>query len=138
MVEAFYTLLGFQLLGEIIRSALHLPLPGPVAGMLLLTLWLALRGRGMEPAAKAPASPLDQTAGALLEHMGLLFMPAGVGIIAEAGLLRQEWLPIMAGVIGSTVLSLMVTGLVMHYFLRQSEARANAIPPTPRRTSIVP
>jgi len=50
--------------------------------------------------------------------MGLLFVPAGVGIIATASLLRQEWLPIVAGLIGSTVLSLAVTGLVMHWTSR--------------------
>jgi len=138
MVEAFCTLLGFELLGELIRDALHLPLPGPVAGMLLLTIWLAWRGRALQPSGKAPAAPLDQTAGALLEHMGLLFVPAGVGVIAEAGLLRQEWLPIVAGIIGSTVLSLTVTGLVMHHFLRQPEARVPAIGPTARRTGIAP
>lgn len=138
MVEAFCTLLGFELLGELIRDALHLPLPGPVAGMLLLTIWLAWRGRALQPFGEAAATPLDQTAGALLEHMGLLFVPAGVGVIAEAGLLRQEWLPIMAGIIGSTVLSLMVTGLVMHHFLRQPVSRVPAIGPTARPTGIAP
>ena len=51
--------------------------------------------------------------------MGLLFVPAGVGIVAEAGLVRKEWLPIAAGLIGSTVLSLAVTGLVMHWTTRR-------------------
>ena len=66
MIEAICTLLGFELLGELARGALHLPVPGPVAGMLLLTLWLALRARGFEPAGETPASPLDHSAGALL------------------------------------------------------------------------
>jgi holin-like protein len=138
MVEAFCTLLGFELLGEVIRNTLHLPLPGPVAGMLLLTIWLAWRGRGTKPAGKAAASPLDQTASVLLEHMGLLFLPAGVGIIAEAGLLRQEWLPIMAGIIGSTVLSLMVTGLVMQHYLRQPTSPAHATTPAAGGRGIAP
>jgi holin-like protein len=138
MIEAFCTLLGFELLGELLRGALHLPLPGPVTGMLLLTIWLAWRDRGAAPATPAPASPLDRAAGTLLEHMGLLFVPAGVGIIAEAGLLRQEWLPIMAGIIGSTLLSLMVTGLVMHRLLRRREAHVRTITPATRRTRIAP
>jgi holin-like protein len=127
MVEAFCTLLGFELLGELLRHALHLPLPGPVAGMLLLTLQLACRGRKAELGMGTPVSPLDKTAAELLEHMGLLFVPAGVGIIAEAGLLRQEWVPIMAAIIGSTILSLMVTGLIMHLLLRRPEADAPTI-----------
>jgi putative effector of murein hydrolase LrgA (UPF0299 family) len=59
--------------------------------------------------------------------MGLLFVPAGVGIIAEAGLLREQWLPIVAGLIGSTILSLAVTGLVMHWTTRpRTETRSAA------------
>ena len=58
---------------------------------------------------------LGNTAETLIGHMGLLFVPAGVGIITELGVLRAEWLPITAGLIGSTVLSLAVTGLVMHW-----------------------
>jgi LrgA family len=63
----------------------------------------------------------------LISHVGLLFVPAGVGVIAEAGLLREEWLPIVAGLIGSTILSLAVTGLVMHWTTRpRTETRSAA------------
>jgi holin-like protein len=125
MLTAIFALLGCALLGELLGAALHLPIPGPVIGMFLLAAGLALRGRGREPAG-APATPLDQTASVLLEHMGLLFVPAGVGVIAEAGLLRQEWLPILAGLFGSTVLSLMVTGFVMHRLSRRPHAAVKA------------
>ena len=76
----------------------------------------------MEPA--SPPSELDRTAGVLLQHMGLLFVPAGVGIIAEAGLLRQQWQPIAIAVVGSTVLSLVVTGPIMHRLAHAGERRA--------------
>ncbi|MGY3595320.1 putative effector of murein hydrolase LrgA (UPF0299 family) [Bradyrhizobium sp. USDA 4341] len=55
--------------------------------------------------------------------MGLLFVPAGVGLIAETGVPRAEWLPIAAGLIGSTLLSFAVTGLVMHWSIRRCAAR---------------
>jgi holin-like protein len=121
VLEAVLTLLSFELLGDLLRSAMHLPVPGPVVGMLLLAICLAWQNRRLS--APAP-SPLDRTAGALLEYMGLLFVPAGVGIIGEGKLLRQEWLPIMAAIIGSTVISLLVTGLVMDRLLRKPAARA--------------
>ena len=87
-----------------------------IVGMLLLAAVLGVRKDRPE----APAIPgaLARTAESLIGHMGLLFVPAGVGIITEAGLLRAEWLPILAGLIGSTVLSLAVTGLVMHWTTR--------------------
>jgi holin-like protein len=139
MVEAFFTLLTFELLGELLRGALHLPVPGPVVGMLLLAVCLVLRGRGNQESADTMTfTPLDQTASVLLKYMGLLFVPAGVGIIDEGHLLRQGWLPIAAGLIGSTVMSLLVTGLVMHHLVQKSEERSKTgatLPPATTRTA---
>ena len=127
MLGAILTLIGCELLGELLRMALHLPIPGPVIGMFLLATGLALRDRGKAPGDIPADTPLDQTAGVLLAYMGLLFVPAGVGIIAEAGLLRQAWVPILVALFGSTVLSLMVTGFVMHRLGGAPKAKAAAI-----------
>jgi holin-like protein len=99
-----------------VRNDFNRPIPGPVIGMFWLAGLLAVRKD--KPDAPAIPEALGQTADTLIGHMGLLFIPAGVGIIAEAGLLRQEWLPIAVGLIGSTALSLAVTGLVMHWTTR--------------------
>ena len=118
MLVAFLTLLGCELVGELLRVALRLPIPGPVIGMVVLAIGLAAQ-RHNDDRIETPAhSPLERTAGALLDHMGLLFVPAGVGIISEISLLRHEWLPILGGLIGSTVLSLGLTGLIMHHVTR--------------------
>ena len=103
-----------QLIGEGVRNALHAPIPGPVIGLFLLAAVLAIADRGGPPAVGASRASLERTSETLISHMGLLFVPAGVGVIAEAGLLRQEWLPIVAALVGSTILGLAVTGLVMH------------------------
>lgn len=123
MIQAILVLLSFELLGEGLQTGLHLPVPGPVIGMLLLAAALVLRDRRRVRGADEGRSPLDRTAATLLEYMGLLFVPAGVGIIAEAGLLRRDWLPILVGLAGSTVLSLGVTGLVMHRLIRSRDGR---------------
>ncbi len=112
MPSAIFILIACALIGEALRGAVHLPVPGPVIGMFLLAGALIAGARRM-PAATSLRASLDRTAETLISHMGLLFVPAGVGIIAQADLLRQEWLPILAAVIGSTVLSLIVTALVM-------------------------
>ncbi len=96
--------------------------------MLLLAAALAWRGYGREDIPRS--TPLDRTAGALLDHLGLLFVPAGVGIIAETDLLRREWLPILGAVIGSTILSLAVTAFVMHCMSgKESATPSSAAPP---------
>lgn len=95
-------LLAFLWMGDAAATALHLPLPGSVAGMLLLAA--ALRLRWIPPRAVEPAAEL------LIRNMALLFVPAGVGVMAYAGLLRREWLPIVAGSVASTVAVLLVVG----------------------------
>ena len=52
----------------------------------------------------------------LVSQMGLLFVPAGAGIISEGDVLRHEWLPIVAAVVGSTLIGLITTGWFMHRF----------------------
>jgi len=133
MLTAIFILLGCELFGEVVRGALHMPIPGPVIGMVVLTIGLALRQQRQAPARTPVPTSLDQAAATLFEYMGLLFVPAGVGIIDQVGLLRQAWLPILGGAIGSTILSLGLTGIVMHHISpanqsAESPAAANLAP----------
>ncbi|MBR0967302.1 CidA/LrgA family protein [Tardiphaga sp. 538_B7_N1_4] len=116
MIVALFLLLVAELAGELIREFFDLAIPGPVIGMFLLAAVLVARNCRQE----TPSIPsgLGRTTDALIGHMGLLFVPAGVGVITEAGLLEKEWLPILLSLVGSTILSLAVTGLVMHWTIR--------------------
>ncbi len=105
MLGALTLLLVYQLVGEVIVQLADLPVPGPVIGMLLLFLTLAWRGR-------APLE-LRSTSQALLSHLSLLFVPAGVGVMLHFGRLGDEWLPIGVALLASTVATLGVTALVM-------------------------
>ena len=108
MPNALLILIAAQLAGSALQIACRLSLPGPVIGLFLLTAVLALR-----PA--WATGGLDRVAGGLLRHMGLLFVPAGVGMIDHLDLLRTQALPLFAGLAGSTLLSLAVTALVMEW-----------------------
>ena len=112
VLQAFATLLLFQLAGELLHALLHLPLPGPVLGMALLTVALLLRKREPDPMLLA-------TANRLLSILGLLFVPAGVGIITNLALLRSAWLPLTVSMLVSSLLTLVVTAGVMHMLLKQ-------------------
>ena len=105
MLPAFTILLLFQCLGEGIVFLLKLPIPGPVAGMLLLMSALIAWPKLQDM--------VEQGANTLLSHLSLLFVPAGVGIVATAASGSGHWFAILASLAGSTVLALAVTGLLL-------------------------
>jgi len=94
-----------QLAGEALTAATGLPVPGPVCGMILL--FAGLLAHGTLPA------DLARLADALLGHLSLLFVPAGVGVVLHAGLIGREWLPISVALVASTLLAIAVTAAVM-------------------------
>ena len=129
MPAGIFVLLCCQLAGECARQLFSLPVPGPVIGMFLLSAILIVRDRRTSAREENSATPevptpLTQAADSLIGNMGLLFVPAGVGIVAMLPLLHGQWLPMVLGLAGSTVLSLVVTGLVMHGIERVLESRA--------------
>ena len=103
MIAGLTWLVAFQLLGELVVRVTDLPVPGPVAGMLLLFVFLRARrydDRG----------PIVRAGSALLRHLQLFFVPAGVGVITYLAVLRDDALPIGVALVGSWVLALAVVG----------------------------
>ena len=113
MLGALTLLLVFQLTGEVLAQLFALPIPGPVIGMALLFAALALRG--------GPSPELRDTAQNLLLHLSLLFVPAGVGVMLHFHRIGDEWLPLAASLVGSTVLTIAVTALVLRTLSRRAE-----------------
>lgn len=116
MLAAITLLLVYQLLGEVVALVFGLPIPGPVIGFAALFLTLVARG--------AVNETLRDSANALLAHLSLLFVPAGVGVMAHLGRLREEWVPIVAALVLSTALTIGVTALVMSGLMRLQRRRS--------------
>lgn len=55
---------------------------------------------------------VDGVADFLVRNLGFFFVPAGVGLIKCLGLIKAEWLPIVAASVISTFVILAVTGWV--------------------------
>jgi holin-like protein len=117
MIKPIFILLLFQLVGEALRAATHTQVPGPVIGMILLAAFYILRRREPSPA-------LEHAAAGLLSWLGLLFVPAGVGIVANIALIRSAWLPISVALIGSTFITLITTAWIMHRFGRRASIQS--------------
>ncbi len=110
MIRALALLLACQLTGEIVARALGAPVPGPVIGLALLAVGILIHARatGADPS-KIEMTELGRTAGALLGSLGLLFVPAGVGVVQQLPVVGAYGLALAAALVGSTVLTLIVT-----------------------------
>jgi holin-like protein len=118
MIPALSTLLVFQLLGEALVRALVVPVPGPVIGMALLLLTLVLW-----PSLLRPIQPTAQT---LLQHLSLLFVPAGVGVMLHLQRLGDEALAIGVALVLSTLVGLASAALTMQWLMKRTSAPSAA------------
>lgn len=105
IINGISLLLIYQLAGEISVLLLRIPVPGPVLGMIMLFLSLVLRRRS--------SVSLDTASTALLSHLSLLFVPAGVGLMVHFERIAEEWLPITITLLLSTVITMAATAAIM-------------------------
>jgi holin-like protein len=105
VISGFVQILLFQGLGELLAHFLLPLIPGPVAGLVLLLLWLVMRE-------SVPAA-VDTVASALMQHLGLLFVPAAVGVVLYLPQLRAHALAVALALAGSVVLTIAVSALVL-------------------------
>jgi holin-like protein len=116
MIVHLAMLLGFQLAGETLSRGLGLIIPGPVIGMVLLLAFFV--------AAPKVAAAAQPTTHGLLSHLSLLFVPAGVGIVAHLDKLGEDGLPLLVALFVSTALSIAVGALVFVGLARLVEGKA--------------
>lgn len=112
MLNSLTLILVCQLAGELVSVWLKLPVPGPVIGMVLLFVYLVVRG--------GISDSMATTADGLLGHLSLLFVPAGVGVMLHFRLLEDNWLTVSAALIFSTIATIIVTALMMKWLSKAS------------------
>ena len=101
MLIAIAILLLCQLAGETISRAFNLPVPGPVIGLVLLALALTLR--------PVLTDQIGQVARTILANLSLLFVPAGVGVIGNLGILSENALAFVVILVVSTIMAMLVS-----------------------------
>lgn len=102
MIEGLLGLLACQLAGTALADGLHLKVPGPVLGMLILLAVLTVRR-------PRPDAPVMRAGNRVLDELPLLFIPAGVGVIGCTGLLRAHWGVLLLGLVLPWAAGLAVT-----------------------------
>ena len=104
-VNGFTVLLLFQLIGEAVVHLLRISIPGAVLGMAFLFVALLLKRR--------VSRSLELASTGLLSHLSLLFVPAGVGVIAQFNRIANEWISISVALVLSTLITLAATAAIM-------------------------
>ena len=105
MIKGLVILLLYQGAGEVLARGLSSPVPGPVLGLVLLLTSLLWRKR-TDP-------DLQSVANGLTSHLGLLFVPAAVGVVSFLPLLKGHMLAILLALVLSVVLAMATTALVL-------------------------
>lgn len=112
MIDGLVQLLIWQGLGELASKFLLPNIPGPVLGLLFLLAFLLIRGE--------VNAPLGLVADSFRQHLGLLFVPASVGVILFIPDLKNNALAVALALIISVVLTIATTALVLKFFAKES------------------
>jgi putative effector of murein hydrolase LrgA (UPF0299 family) len=105
IIRGFAALLLLQTCGELLARGLGLPFPGPVVGMVMLIpslFWEPLRRE------------VGQVAQFLLQHLSLLFVPVGVGVVTHLGLLESAGLRLLLVIVAATWIGLWTCAVCLH------------------------
>jgi putative effector of murein hydrolase LrgA (UPF0299 family) len=107
--------LFFQSLGELVSKFVFPSLPGPVIGLVLLLLWLVVK--------KDMSQSLVIVSDGFSQYLGLLFVPAAVGVVLFLPQLKANTIPIMGALVGSVVLTIACSALVLKLLSRKNDSR---------------
>jgi len=97
----------FSLIGEVlsILIASFIAIPGSVIGLVLLFLALQLNVLKVEQ--------VDEVGTWLTSNMGIFFVPAGVGLMTNFGVLADTWWQLLIIMVVTTILMMIFVGKVV-------------------------
>jgi len=104
-----------QLLGTALNVLLLPMLPGPIIGMLLLFIFLMLRGEVGEPLSVASSS--------LLKYLPLILVPPAVGVMAYASDIAADFWAVVGALLLSLLVSLAFAGWLMQKLIERQQRR---------------
>ena len=114
----FLVIIACLLAGKALAALLPFTFPGSILGMLLLFVFLLLRGEVGEP--------LTVAASGLLRYLPLLLVPAAVGVMVYAEAIIADFWAIVGALVLSLLLSLVFTGWLMQTLIERQARRREA------------
>jgi putative effector of murein hydrolase LrgA (UPF0299 family) len=118
MIRGLLILMLFQGLGELISTGFSLSIPGPVIGMACLLMVLLLR--------KKIDTDLATVSAAFSQHLGLLFVPAAVGVVSFLPILNTHGWAVALVLLLSVAITIVTTALVLRLLSHETaEAKSS-------------
>jgi len=105
----------FQLVGTALNHLFLSILPGPIIGLVLLMIYLMIRGEVSEPISLAASS--------LLRYLPLLLVPPAVGVMVYAGQIADDFWAIVGSLVLSLMISLTFAGWLMQKLINRQSRR---------------
>lgn len=106
-------LVAFQLAGTVLNVLFFPVLPGPIIGLVLLFIYLAVRGGVSEP--------LNEAASSLLRYLPLLLVPPAVGVMVHVADIRADLWAIIGALVISLLVSMVFIGWLMQGLIKRQE-----------------
>ena len=108
-------ILGIYLVGELISTSLHLPIPGNILGLVILFILLCTK--------IVKVDNISTVTNFLLDHLAFFFIPAGVGLMASLGIIKSTWWQLLIGCIVTTIIIIGVTGIIVQAISRRTKEK---------------
>lgn len=104
-------LVAFQLAGTALNVLFFPVIPGPIIGLVMLFIYLMLRGRVDEP--------INEAAASLLRYLPLLLVPPAIGVMAHVADIQADFWAIVGSLLISLVVSMVFIGWLMQVLINR-------------------
>jgi holin-like protein len=119
LLEKFMLLRGltwlvlFQLLGTALNHLLLSIIPGPIIGLVMLLVYLMVRGEVSEP--------ISLAANSLLRYLPLLLVPPAVGVMVYASEIAKDFWAIVGSLVLSVLIAMVFAGWLMQRLVARQQ-----------------
>ncbi|OOM82579.1 antiholin-like protein LrgA [Clostridium puniceum] len=108
-------ILGIYLVGELLSSSIHLPIPGNILGMVILFILLCTK--------IVKVDNISNVTNFLLDHLAFFFIPAGVGLMASLGIIKSTWWQLLIVCILTTTIIIGITGIIVQAISKKTKEK---------------
>lgn len=123
IIKQLFWIFLFSLLGDVLSIAIRniVAIPGSVIGMVLL--FFALHFKWLKMA------QVDDVGTWLTDNMAIFFVPAGVGLMTNFGVLAEVWWQLLIIMLVTTVIMMWFVGKLVQTVKQRSERKNGAVQP---------